>query len=132
MFTNELSLQRKSSKMAKKEYIRTVVAYKEYFKDFKRTVSQQVIDKFYEIFLYIMTIEVIPSIYFRSIEGVKGLFEIRVEEGGNIYRVFCCLDEGNLVILFNAFQKKSQKTPQSEVEKAKRIMKEYFQEKKGL
>lgn len=118
--------------MAKKEYIRTVVAYKEYFKDFKRTVSQQVIDKFYEIFLYIMTIEVIPSIYFRSIEGVKGLFEIRVEEGGNIYRVFCCLDEGNLVILFNAFQKKSQKTPQSEVEKAKRIMKEYFQEKKGL
>lgn len=118
--------------MPKREYIRTVVAYKEYFKDFKRKVSQQVIDKFYEIFLYIMTIEVIPSIYFRSIEGVKGLFEIRVEEGGNTYRVFCCMDEGNLVILFNAFQKKSQKTPQSEIEKAKRIMKEYFQEKKGL
>ena len=118
--------------MVKREYIRTVAAYKEYFKDFKRKVSQQVIDKFYEIFLYIMTIDVIPSTYFRSIEGVKGLFEIRVEEGGNIYRVFCCLDEGNLVILFNAFQKKSQKTPQSEIEKAKRIMKEYFQEKKGL
>jgi len=125
-------LQLKSSKMARREYIRTIVAYKEYFKDFKRTVSQQVIDKFYEIFLYIMTMEVIPSIYFRSVEGVKGLFEIRVEEGGNIYRVFCCLDEGNLVILFNAFQKKSQKTPQSEIEKAKRIMKAYFQEKKGL
>ncbi len=118
--------------MARREYIRTIVAYKEYFKDFKRTVSQQVIDKFYEIFLYIMTMEVIPSIYFRSVEGVKGLFEIRVEEGGNIYRVFCCLDEGNLVILFNAFQKKSQKTPQSEIDKAKRIMKAYFQEKKGL
>ncbi len=125
-------MQLKSSKMARREYIRTIVAYKEYFKDFKRTVSQQVIDKFYEIFLYIMTMEVIPSIYFRSVEGVKGLFEIRVEEGGNIYRVFCCLDEGNLVILFNAFQKKSQKTPQSEIEKAKRIMKAYFQEKKGL
>ena len=125
-------MQLKSSKMARREYIRTIVAYKEYFKNFKRTVSQQVIDKFYEIFLYIMTMEVIPSIYFRSVEGVKGLFEIRVEEGGNIYRVFCCLDEGNLVILFNAFQKKSQKTPQSEIEKAKRIMKAYFQEKKGL
>ena len=125
-------MQLKSSKMARREYIRTIVAYKEYFKDFKRTVSQQVIDKFYEIFLYIMTMEVIPSIYFRSVEGVKGLFEIRVEEGGNIYRVFCCLDEGNLVILFNAFQKKSQKTPQSEIDKAKRIMKAYFQEKKGL
>ena len=67
--------------MAKREYIRTVVAYGEYFKDFKRTVSQQVIDKFYKIFLYIMTLEVIPSVYFHSVEGVKGLFEIRVEEG---------------------------------------------------
>lgn len=125
-------MQAKSSKMAKREYVRTVVAYGEYFKDFKRTVSQQVIDKFYEIFLYIMTLEVIPSVYFRSVEGVKGLFEIRVEEGGNIYRVFCCLDEGNLVILFNAFHKKTQKTPKGEIEKAKRIMKAYFEEKKGI
>lgn len=111
--------------------MRTIVAYKDYFKDFKKTVSQQVLKKFYEIFLYIMTLEVIPSIYFRSIEGVKGLFEIRVEESGNIYRVFCCFDNGNLVILFNAFQKKTQKTPQSEIDKAERIMKEYFETKKS-
>ena len=76
-----------------------------------------------------MTLEVIPSTYFRSIESVKGLFEIRVEESGNIYRVFCCFDEGNLVILFNAFQKKTQKTPQSEIKKAERVMKEYFNNK---
>lgn len=111
--------------------MRTIVAYKDYFKDFKKTVSQQVLKKFYEIFLYIMTLEVIPSVYFRSIEGVKGLFEIRVEDGGNIYRVFCCFDNGNLVILFNAFQKKTQKTPQNEIDKAERIMKEYFETKKS-
>ena len=70
--------------------------------------------------------------HFDHVEGVKGLFEIRVEEGGNIYRVFCCLDEGNLVILFNAFHKKTQKTPKGEIEKAKRIMKAYFEEKKGI
>jgi len=116
--------------MPKRQYLRTIVAYKDYFKDFKKTVSQQVLNKFYEIFLYIMTLEVIPSVYFRSIEGVKGLFEIRVEESGNIYRVFCCFDNGNLVILFNAFQKKTQKTPQSEIDKAERIMKEYFETKK--
>lgn len=116
--------------MPKRQYLRTIVAYKDYFKDFKKTVSQQVLNKFYEIFLYIMTLEVIPSIYFRSIEGVKGLFEIRVEESGNIYRVFCCFDNGNLVILFNAFQKKTQKTPQNEIDKAERIMKEYFETKK--
>ena len=115
--------------MPKREYVRTIVAYKDYFKNFKRTVSQQVLDKFYEIFLYIMTLEVIPSTYFRSIEGVKGLFEIRVEEGGNIYRVFCCFDDGNLVVLFNAFHKKAQKTPPNEIAKAKRIMKEYFDNK---
>ena len=117
--------------MPKRQYLRTIVAYKDYFKDFKKTVSQQVLKKFYENFLYIMTLEVIPSVYFRSIEGVKGLYEIRVEESGNIYRVFCCFDNGNLVILFNAFQKKTQKTPQNEIDKAERIMKEYFETKKS-
>lgn len=76
-----------------------------------------------------MTLEKIPVSYFKSIEGVHGLYEIRIEESGNIYRIFCCLDEGNLVILFNAFQKKSQKTPKSEIEKAKRIMAEYYKQK---
>lgn len=76
-----------------------------------------------------MTLEKIPSTYFKSIEGVMGLYEIRIEESGNIYRIFCCMDDGNLVILFNAFQKKTQKTPQNEIEKAKRIMKEYYEQK---
>lgn len=115
--------------MTKRKYVRTITTYKDYFKDFKRTVPQQVLRKFYEVFIYIMTLEVIPSVYFRSIEGVKDLFEIRIEEGGNIYRVFCCFDEGNLVVLFNAFQKKTQKTPQNEIKKAERIMKEYFENK---
>ena len=118
--------------MPQRKYVRTVIAYRDYFKNFKRTVSQSVIDKFYEVFIYIMTLEEIPSTFFRSIEGVKGLFEIRIEESGNIYRIFCCFDEGNLVVLFNAFQKKTQKTPPGEIEKAKRIMDEYFEEKKGL
>ena len=74
-----------------------------------------------------MTLEIVPSTYLRNIEGEQGLYEIRVEEGGNIYRIFCCFDEGQLVILFNAFQKKTQKTPKTEIEKAKRIMKEYFE-----
>jgi phage-related protein len=57
------------------------------------------------------------------------LYEIRVEYAGNIYRVFCCFDEGALVILFNGFQKKTQKTPVSEIDKAERLMKEYFNNK---
>lgn len=54
------------------------------------------------------------------------------EHESNIYRIFCCFDEGNLVILFNAFQKKTQKTPQTEIERAKRIKEEYFRAKEQL
>lgn len=63
-------------------------------------------------------------------ENTDGLFEIRVEYGSNIYRIFCCFDEGRIVVLFNAFQKKTQKTPQKEIEKALRLKREYFELKK--
>jgi phage-related protein len=55
---------------------------------------------------------------------------VRVEFQSNIFRIFCCFDEGRLVVLFNGFQKKTQKTPKNEMEKAERLIKEYFQSKK--
>ena len=61
-------------------------------------------------------------------EGTKGLYEIRVEVGSNIYRIFSFFDKGNLVVLGNAFQKKTQKTPKQEIEKAVKIMEEYQNE----
>ena len=63
-------------------------------------------------------------------KGYQGLFEIRIEFESNIYRIFCCFDHGNIVVLFNAFQKKTQKTPKKEIEKAVRIKDEYFEIKK--
>ena len=59
----------------------------------------------------------------------EGLFELRVEYESNIYRVFFIFDEGNIVVLFNGFQKKKQKTPKVEIEKALRIKNEYYAEK---
>ena len=61
--------------------------------------------------------------------GTDGLYEIRIEYQSNIYRIFCCFDEGNLVILFNAFQKKSQRTPAEEIKLAEKLQKEYFIQK---
>ena len=113
----------------KKGYRRRIVAYSHYFKDFKKTLSRDVLCKVYQVFLLIMTEEVIPVRFFKSITGVKGLYEIRIEEGGNIYKIFCCLDEGYLVILLSAFQKKTQKTPGKEIERAVRIMSEYYRKK---
>jgi phage-related protein len=45
--------------------------------------------------------------------------------------VFCCFDSGRIVVLFNGFQKKSQKTPKKEIEKALKIKADYFENKKG-
>ena len=114
----------------KRKFIRQVVAYANYFKDFRKTLSRETLRKTYQIFIYIMTLEQVPGKYLKAITNVQGLFEIRIEESGNIYRIFCCMDEGNLVILFNGFQKKTQKTPPGEIKRAKRIMDEYFYCKK--
>ena len=97
----------------RRDYKRTIVPFKDYFKEFKRTLSKDVLMKIYQVFIYIMSEDIIPVKFLKKIEGVKDLYEIRIEHNGNIYRIFCCFDEGNLVILFNAFQKKTQKTPTS-------------------
>ena len=116
----------------RRDYKRIIVPFKDYFKDFKRTLSKDVLMKIYQVFIYIMSEDIIPVKYLKKIEGVKDLYEIRIEHNGNIYRIFCCFDEGNLVILFNAFQKKTQKTPTSEIERAIRIKDEYFAAKASL
>ena len=79
-----------------------------------------------EVLFMIRIAERIPSKFFQHMTGTDGLFEIRIEYRSNIYRIFCCFDEGNLVVLFNGFQKKSQKTPKKEIERALRIKEEYF------
>lgn len=116
----------------RRDYKRTIVPFKDYFKEFKRTLSKDVLMKIYQVFIYIMSEDIIPVKFLKKIEGVKDLYEIRIEHNGNIYRIFCCFDEGNLVILFNAFQKKTQKTPTSEIERAIRIKEEYFAAKASL
>jgi phage-related protein len=80
------------------------------------------------LFLISVT-ERIPTKFFQQISGTEGLYEIRIEFESNIFRIFCCFDEGKLVVLFNGFQKKTQKTPGKEIDKALSIKKEYFENK---
>lgn len=72
-------------------------------------------------------VDKVPEKFLAPMAGYDGLFEIRVEYQSNIYRIFCCFDQGQLVVLFNGFQKKTQKTPKVEIERAMRLKKEYFQ-----
>lgn len=111
---------------------REIHFYKKYFEDFFETLTDNTKDKIDEVLYMISVLERIPSKFFKSIEGCKGLFEIRVEYESNIYRIFCCFDKGNLVILFNGFHKKTQKTPPKELTKAIKIMEDYFNEQKEL
>lgn len=109
--------------------VRQIIYFKTHFTDFFEKQTEKVKSKI-DYVLYVVSIaEQIPKKFFDHMTGTDGLYEIRIEYGTNIYRIFCCFDEGNIVVLFNGFQKKSQKTPQAEIDKALKIKKEYFDEK---
>jgi len=109
---------------------RVIIFHKEYFLDFYRTLDDKVKAKIQYVFELIKQVDRVPEKFLAPISGNDGLFEIRIEYQSNIYRVFCCFDEGRIVVLFNGFQKKTQKTPKEEIERAKRLKKEYFELKK--
>ena len=75
-------------------------------------------------------IDRVPKKYFDHMTGTDGLFEVRVEVGSNIFRIFAFFGKGNLIVLGNGFQKKTQKTPKIEIEKALKIKEEYENEKR--
>ncbi|MFZ4547660.1 MAG: type II toxin-antitoxin system RelE/ParE family toxin [Bacteroidales bacterium] len=105
--------------------IRTVFLYKDYFTDFYLKQRQKVKDKIIWTFRLIETLQIVPEDYLKHMDGTDGLYEIRVQQGSDIFRIFCFFDQGKLVVLANGFQKKTQKTPKTEIEKALKIKQEY-------
>lgn len=112
------------------EKTRQIILYKNYFSDFYKKQKQKVKDKIIWTFRLIETIDQVSSKYLKHIEGTYGLYEIRVQSGNDIYRIFCFFDEGKLVVIANGFQKKTQKTPKKEIERALKIKKEYEDERR--
>jgi phage-related protein len=108
---------------------RRIIFYENYFLDFYKKQNKKVKDKILYTFELIKQVDRIPERFFKHISGTDGLYEIRIEIQSNIYRIFCCFDEGKLIVLLNAFQKKTQKTPKKEIEKALRLKKQYFEQK---
>ncbi len=108
---------------------RSIVFYKNYFEDFFVLLRDKVKDKIIWTFCLIEELDRIPETYLKHIENTSGLYEIRVQQGSDVFRVFCFFDEGKLVVITNGFQKKSQKTPKHEIERALKIKEEYEDEK---
>jgi len=113
----------------REKHLRGIFYYKDYYLDFFNSLKPDVQKKLNWTLQLIATIDRVPKKYFDHITNSTGIFEIRVEVGTDIYRVFSFFDKGNLIILVNGFKKKSQKTPKSEIELAERLKNQYFDEK---
>ena len=110
--------------------IRELLFYKDYFKNFYGVQMPKVQKKILWTLKVIEDHDRVPEIYFKRMEGTNGLYEIRVQIGSDIFRIFCFFDINSLVVVGHGFQKKTQKTPSNEIEKALRIKNEYYEEKK--
>lgn len=111
------------------DQMRRIVVYKTYFDEFFVRQRPKVRDKIIWTFELIEQLAVVPETYLKHLEGTSGLYEIRVQQGSDIFRIFCFFDEGKLVVLINGFQKKTQKTPKAELEKAEKLKAAYYAEK---
>ena len=110
---------------------RRLYFYKEYFREFYRQQSFTVQKKILWTLKIIESLDRIPEIYFKHLENTDALYEIRIQVGSNIFRIFCFFDDNNMVVIGNGFQKKTQKTPVSEITRAEKIKNEYYEEKES-
>ncbi|SHG01338.1 Phage derived protein Gp49-like [Flavobacterium segetis] len=105
---------------------REIIFHENYFIEFYQVQNDKVKEKIKYVLELIKQVEKVPEKFLKHLTNTDGLYEIRIEYQSNIYRIFCCFDKGKLVVLFNTFQKKTQKTPKKEIEKAIKLMDEYF------
>lgn len=115
--------------MSTNKKFRTAVFYKDYFEQFFVKQNNRVKEKIIWTIRLVEDVEVVPSIFLKSITGTNGIYEIRIQTGSDIFRIFCFFDKENLVVIGNGFQKKTQKTPKNEIIKAIQIKLNYENEK---
>ncbi len=115
--------------MDKNQEHRKITFYKNYFQEFFDKQNKKVKAKIVWTLTLIEDLQRVPETYLKHIENTDGLYEIRVQLGSNIFRIFCFFDEGQLVVLVNGFQKKTQKTPKKEIEMALKFKAAYENEK---
>jgi phage-related protein len=106
---------------------RQVFLYKNYFTDFFNKQRPKARQKILWTLKLVETLQYVPQDYFKHIH--KGIYEIRVQTGNDIFRILCFFDDNKLIVLANGFQKKTQKTPVNEIDKAQKIKDEYESEK---
>ena len=114
--------------MAKK---RELYFFRDYFEKFYDEQLEKVKKKILWTLRVIEDIDRVPETYLKHLKNTSGLYEIRVQVGSNIFRIFCFFDQDNLVVIGHGFQKKSQKTPKQQIERAEQIKREYHESKEA-
>ena len=74
-------------------------------------------------------IDIVPRKYFKKLKGTDDIWEVRVQQGNNIFRILGFFDGKDLVVLNHAFTKKSQKIPKKEIAVAEKRKRNYFKQK---
>ena len=97
--------------------------------DFLNSLSDDLLIKITAVFKLVENLQIVPVKFFKKLSGTK-LFEIRVEWQSNIYRFPCFFHKNSLVILTHGFQKKKQKTPAKEIEKARKYRDDFLRRNK--
>ena len=100
---------------------RELFFFKNYFDGFYESQTDKVKKKIIWTLKVIEEIDRIPEGYLKHLKNTTGLYEIRIQSGNNIFRIFCFFDSGNLVVIGHGFQKKTQKTPKQQIERAEQI-----------
>jgi len=108
---------------------RNIYLFKDYFDNFYEDQSNKVKKKIVWTLKVIEEVDIIPTTYLKHLKDTTGLYEIRVQVGSNIFRIFCFFDLDNLIVIGHGFQKKTQKTPKQQIERAEQIKKEYYESK---
>ena len=106
---------------------RKIIAFRDYYVDFMKSLSKDEQNKIRKALLVFSVEDKIPYHYIKFIRD--GIYEFRVNYGNNEFRIFFIYDGDTIVMLFNGFKKKTQKTPQNEIEKAIRLKNEYYEQK---
>ena len=105
---------------------RKIILFGDYYLSFLKKLSVNERVKLERAVLLLESEDKIPHHYIKFIRD--GVYEFRVNYGNNEFRIFFIHDGDKIVVLFNGFRKKSQKTPQNEIEKAIKLKNEYYEQ----
>lgn len=107
---------------------RQIIFYKQYFHEFFIALQPKVQKKMIWTFDLIEELNRVPEVYLKHIQNTDGLYEIRVQNGNDIFRIFCFFKQDQCIIIGNGFQKKTEKTPKNQIQLAQKIKDEYEKE----